>query len=347
MRPDLQRLGGVAWALLAVMATAAQDARPPSGSIADALEHYQPGRSVVAALPRDVLWSGAGDFRREASSWVDAGGPTDAPRRRLVVATYVLDLLKDVEEPSLWQDSQAAPTLVEWACAKLREAPPLSVDAERAWHVAAIALLERSSTVTVLERQLEHAESRVPDGDRWPLVRALIDERRSQGRPREDGTLAVSEGTEARAARHFDEAASRPSVRQEALLRWGAYESELGHPDAALARFDQIGDLRDPFLRYWLGLLRGRALRRLNRPEEAIVAYRSAMLEFPSAQSGALGLAAALVGVHRTTEASAIVSRAVAADANASMPDPWTMYQSPDVRLWPGALDALRTAVTP
>ncbi len=345
MRCDLRRVGGLACALAAVVAAAAQGSRPASDNLTDRLQQYQPGRSIVQPLSRDALWSGASDFRREATAWIAAGNPAETPRRRLVVATYVLDMLKDVDDASLWQDSQAAATLVEWACARLRESAPLP--AERAWHVAALALLERSSTVTVLERHLDHAESRVPDGERWALVRALIDEWRSQDRRRDDGTLAISGGVAGRALQHFEQAASKPSVRQEALLRWSAYESDLGRQEAALARLNQVGDLNDAFLRYWFGLIRGRVLRRLNRPEEAVAAYRTAVAEFPSAQSGALGLAGALVSLRRMAEASAIVARVVAAEADSSVPDPWITYRSPDVRFWPRALDEVREAVTP
>lgn len=344
MSRDLRRVAGFACALACVVAAAAQELRPPSGSVSAALQRYQPGRSVVQPLSRTALWSGAGDFRREAEAWIAAGGAVDVPRRRLAVATYVLDLLKDVEDAPPWQDTQAAATLLEWGCARLRDSAPLA--AERAWHIAALALLERSSTVTVLERHLDHAESRVPAADKWPLVRALVDERRSQDRRRDDGTLAVPDGLAARALQHFQQAAAGASVRQEALLRWGAYESDLGRHEAALAHFDQIGALDDPFLRYWLGVIKGRALRRANRPDDAIAAYRAAVAEFPSGQSGALGLAAALVSVRRMAEASAIVSRA-SAEGNLSAPDPWQLYRSPDVRFWPRALDELRAAVAP
>jgi tetratricopeptide (TPR) repeat protein len=345
MGADLRLPAGFACAFATAVAVMAQASRPASGSIGEQLARYQPGVSATRPLSRDALWSGAGEFRREATAWIAGGGAADAPRRRLLVATYVLDLLKDVEDERLWQDGQSAPALVDWACARLRDSAPLP--AERAWHVASLALLERSSTVTVLERQLDRAEMRVPDGDRWPLVRALTDEWRSEDRRRDDGTLAVPGGVASRAAQHFEQAASRSGVRQEALLRWAAYESDLGKSDAALARLDRIGQMDDPFLRYWTGLVKGRVLRRLNRPEDAIAEYRSAVAEFPSAQSGALGLAAALVGVRHMTEASAVVTRAIAAAADSSVPDPWKIYRSPDVRLWPGALDELRAAVTP
>jgi tetratricopeptide (TPR) repeat protein len=321
------------------VSTRQQDA----SATADRLQRYTPGVSVVEPLARDALWTGAGDFRRDALAWVTAGGAADAARRRLAAATYVLDLLKDVEEPGLWEDSQAAVTLLEWACARLREAPPLPT--ERAWHVAAMALVERSSTFTVLQRHLEHAESRVPNDDKWLLARALGAEWQSRATPRDDGTLVVPGGLAARAVQHFQQAAEKPSVRQEALLRWGAYESDLGRHDAALEHLKQVGDAGDPFVRYWLGLIRGRVLARANRTEEAIEAYRTAMAEVPLAQSARLGLAAALVSARRMAEAAALVNSMVAADNAAAVSDPWRIYRSPDVRFWPRALDELRQAV--
>ena len=56
------------------------------------------------------------------------GGAVDAPRRRLAVATYVLDMLKDVEDAPPWQDTQAAATLLEWGCARLRDSAPLAAE---------------------------------------------------------------------------------------------------------------------------------------------------------------------------------------------------------------------------
>jgi tetratricopeptide (TPR) repeat protein len=339
-----RRLGAggllLAAAWLAVASLSARQA-----GVAPALDRYQPGVSAVQPLPRDVLWSGAGDFRRDAIAWIAAGPLADQPRRRLSAATYALDLLKDFEETLLWEETQAASTLLEWACARLRESAPLP--AERAWHIAALAVLERSSTVTVLRRHLEHAESRFPDDDKWTLVRALTDEWESRERPRDDGTMAISSGLAARAMQHFQQAASRPSVRQEALLRWGAYESDLGRHDAALAHFNAIGELSDPFLRYWLGLVKGRALRRANRAEEAIAAYQVAVAEFPSAQSATLGLAAALVSARRMADAAAIVNGVVSPQITTPSPDPWNIFRSPDVRFWPRALDELRRAVAP
>jgi tetratricopeptide (TPR) repeat protein len=342
MRPALCRLAGAASIVAAAAALAAQDARPPADGVAARLETYQPGRSVVPPLPREAQWAGAGDFRRDAAAWIVAGGPADAPRRRLLVATYVLDTVKDIEPAASWREAEVVPNLLEWACARLRESAPLG--AEEAWHVAALALLERSSTVTALEHHLEHAENRVPAGERWPLVRALIDEWKSENNRLDDGTRRVSGSVASRAAEHFQQAAQRASVRQEALLRWAAFESDLGRQDAALAKLDAIGPLADPFLRYWLGVIKGRALRRAHRPEDAIAAYRSSIAELPSAQSAALGLAAALVSLQRLTEAADVAARAVA-PVPASPPDPWTQFRSPDVRFWPSALDRIRAEV--
>jgi len=340
MRSCLRRVT-FACALAAVAAVAAQEVRP-SSSLAQSLEAYEPGRSGVSPMPRAALWSGASDFRRETSAWVDSGDPAEAPRRRLIVATYVLDMLKDVEDPRIWQDGQAAPALVEWACSEVRKAAPQR--AEEAWFIAGIALLERSSTMTVLAAHLERAETRIPSGERWPLVRSLIEQSKLEAHRRDDGTFAVSPGAATRTTQPLERATELASVRQEALLRLGALESDLGRHDAALKRFDRIGSLNDPFLRYWLGLIKGRALQRAGRTQDAAATFRTAVTEFPSAQSGAFSLASALVALRRPSEASAILERALR-DEESSTPDPWLTYRTPDVRLWPQALDEIRRAV--
>jgi len=286
------------------------------------------------------LWSGAADFRRGANAWIDAGELRDQPRRRLIVAAYVLDILKEFEDRRLWTSTQPAEGLLEWACATLRKSDVTR--AESAWHTAALALVERSAPTDVIQKHLDHAQARFPSDDHWLLVRVLVDELEADADRRDDGTLSISGGARTRTTQHFQAAAARPATRQEALIRWAAFESDLGDQEAALKHLADAGPLSNDVLQYWRGVIRGRALERTKRSPEAIDAYRSVVAQFPGAQVARLSLAAALVDAHRVLEASAIVSSAVAFTDAAPAPDPWDFYRSPDVLLWSWAFEQLR-----
>ena len=83
--------------------------------------------------------------------------------------------------------SPSASDVVEWACSVLREGPPLP--AERTWHVAAIAALERFRGQSSLDSHIEHAESRFPNDPEWALARAVSQELQTWPDRRDDAGL--------------------------------------------------------------------------------------------------------------------------------------------------------------
>jgi tetratricopeptide (TPR) repeat protein len=179
------------------------------------------------------------------------------------------------------------------------------------------------------------------------LVAAILEEFRTRPDRRDDGTFSAPAGTVARVTRAFEAATERPTVRSEALLRLGYYEMSLGHFDAALARFEQVGTPDDVFLRYLQHLFRGRALERVGRTADAIAAYRHALAEAPSAQSAAFPLAVVLAAQRRLGEAADAASRAMAPAGVGAQLDPWTLYFTPDLRFWPDAMKVVRRAIAP
>jgi hypothetical protein len=344
--------------LLAVDVAAAQriqlrTSTGPNAEIAARLERYRPGVTPVQPITRQELSDGAPDFKRGATAWIEAAvDPVAQPRRRLIVATYVLDLVREWPRVTTTTQSRtgsvpASPgaQLIEWACSTLRKSAPLQ--SEVAWHIAAMALLERDSLRAYLAAHLEHAEARFPSEAHWLLIHTLLDELESAAGRRDDGTLSISGGLASKAAAHFEAAAARPATRQMALIRWAAFESDLGHQDVALNRLAAVGRLESDVLRYWAGMIRGRALERAGRGSEAIDAYRAVVVEFPHAQSAGLSLAAALVGANRVAEAARLVSVTIAFPTGAEGPDPWDFYRAPETLLWSAAFDAIRREVTP
>jgi len=307
----------------------------------DALNRYERGEwqdAVPASATRgdldELLWA-AGD-------WIRAIGAEHEPRRRLAVASYLVEFLAfHALDIALWQPRQPASEALEWVCGELRKAP--AVPAERWWHAASIALLERVGAVASLQRHLEHAEGRFPDEPRWILARALMEELRTWPERRDDETFSIPKDVADRMTSAFTRASIQQVLRAEAELRWGYQELRRGHADAALAHFEQAGSPADPHLRYWLHLFRGRALERTDRLKEAIASYELALSAVPYAQSAALALAAALVKDHRPSEAAAMMLRTLSVQPPTT--DPWDSYTSPDARYWPLLVEQLHRAV--
>ena len=106
-------------------------------SIPALLDRYSGGdiEGVVAAFGaindvehvREELEAAAGD-------WIDAAFTEDVTRRRLVVATFALELVR----ARMQDEWERLRPLVEWSCELLRGGPP--TEAERLWHRASIAL---------------------------------------------------------------------------------------------------------------------------------------------------------------------------------------------------------------
>jgi len=127
-------------------------------------------------------------------------------------------------------------------------------------------------------------------------------------------------------------------------MRLAYFELRRGKVDAALARFESIADPPpDPILRYWLSLLKGRALERAGRLPQAIDAFQEALDIVPAAHSARAALIAALVEARRGPEAARLAAAALATPP--SDLDPWTMYILPDMRFWSAITGELRKAV--
>jgi tetratricopeptide (TPR) repeat protein len=326
---------------------AAQKAAAPA-AMALALERYERGDETVAPFSewKDIRSANGelNEFRRAASAWVLANGAADLPRRRLVVATFTLEMLALIGEREYWRGYQPAAVTLEWACTLLRAGPPSAL--ERSWQLAALALLEQSSGVDELVKHLQHARERFPVADRWVLIAALAEERRTPFRWRDDGTYEMSTDYSAHVTAAYEAAVRHEGPRDEAQIRWGAFELFKGRAADALAHLQVVREPEDPSLRYWLNLFQGRALQRLHRSSEAIDAYERALEAMPTAQAASFGLAAALALEHRTVDASRVTSAAIASSGPGAI-DPWFYYYTPDLRFWRDAISGLRSAIHP
>ncbi len=313
----------------------------PQSAIFAALDRFEHGSGETGApFSERQLALISADLRTHAAKWIAEKGSAGVLRRRLAVATYALWVLSNVEDSFLWQDTQAASTLLEWACAFLREAPSMPV--ELGWYAAGLSLLERAAPPDLILRHLAHAEARFPGQGRWALLRAVVEEQRAWAGPRSGDSLVVTAKMQASVAVRYEAAGIHQSVRQEAEVRWGYFELAQGRSDAALLHFDRAGTPDDAIVRFWLLLFKGRAFEQMNRLDDAVASYRLAMDMAPFAQSAALALSAALVSHHRPAEAAAIVSRSLSVGDQRI--DPWIYYATPDGRFWPGIMaDLMKT----
>jgi VWFA-related protein len=294
----------------------------------------------MPALSIDQLRALHRDLRRDAAAWIDSGPASDQPRRRLAIGAFVLDLLSSQKDPYLWSSNQAAWDLLDWTEGMLREGPPLP--AERQWYLGAMALLERADAAKELELFVGRAQGRFPNDERWSLARGLAQELTTWPQNREGPTFAPPPTLSSLIVGRYEEASALPSVRQEALLRLGFFELRRGRVDVALGLIDQVGQPREQFMRYWLGLIRGRALEQAGRIDEAVTSYQTAFDEVPFARSATTALAAALLAAHRGDEAQKLAARMLASPVP---PDPWIVYVLPDWRFWSLLTEQLRKAV--
>jgi hypothetical protein len=338
------------------------------------LDAYEAKPISVVPVPEDQLRPLLEALRASAPAWMAAAGESQAPRRRLAVATFVLEVLWSESDALLWMKGQPADDLLEWACSLIRKGPPPESGdpGEHLWFVASIALLERSggsslppagvidtigftmraigqmtaagdsSVSQMLRYHLEDAKARVPDEPRWALVQGMAEELRSWPDWRDDVALNVQPVRASATEVAYELALADPQIRQEALVRLGDFELRLGLTAKALDYFQQAGAPTDPYVAYWLHLFEGSALERVKRPAEAVAEYRKALAIAPLAQTASVALGSALLTGHQAAEATALMGQLLTSPPRT---DPWTIYTFPDWRYLPDAMTHLRKLV--
>jgi tetratricopeptide (TPR) repeat protein len=140
------------WLAVCVIASSLAVSQPSTPTLEDLLLRYDRGEFQAAAremrdLPeRPTVVGGADGVRLDplfleweklAPRWIDAAGAGQAGRRRVVAASFALELA-NARNATQWYLRYP---FVAWACGLLR-ASPASHPAERWWHLAAIAVME-------------------------------------------------------------------------------------------------------------------------------------------------------------------------------------------------------------
>ena len=132
-----------------------------------------------------------------------------------------------------------------------------------------------------------------------------------------------------------------PETETEARVRAARFHYALGHFDRGLALLDdRTLAAQDLEIRYYAQVIHGQLLRASGRLDDAIAAYRAALITWPGAQSARVALMTLLLNQGRRDEAAAL------ADAVQTAPidqyDPWWAYWLGDYRMYAALIDKLR-----
>jgi tetratricopeptide (TPR) repeat protein len=333
-------------------ASARAAARPPAIDILDQYDAGQHDAAAAALVTQAPLAAFAKALRAGADVWTRERGPAHFARRDLVVALVALEAAH-ARGGTEWGDAHQ---LLEWACARLRASPPPAGEVERAWMHAAAALMQGVVAGVALEVHVGHALERAPRDPALLMAAAVAaelragpDQRLARGTRPPPGAADSPDNVPTvldQAVRRFEDTLALDAYAEEARLRLAYTALRRGRASEALAHLDRMaaddpGD--DVFITYLAALFRGRALERLDRRDDAVVAYEQAVAIQPGAQTAELALAAALAHAGRRAEAAALADRALTRTAAGF--DPWLVYGQGDFRHWPRLIAALRSAV--
>jgi tetratricopeptide (TPR) repeat protein len=306
-------------------------------------------------------------LEHDAADWLRGGDGRTARRRQMTAATIALEAAHASIDLSWAQGRQ----LIEWASALLRKSPP--DEAERRWHLAALAVIQGAYDNELLVEQQKLAwprfedEPRFPlalvvmvEGDTWPdpdrsepwddddagLEAAFQSERARRAlrqppqRDLRDKSLEYQRRTRMRqAVEALEDLSNAPAIRPEVVLRLGHLHLRLQHVEIAIEQFDEVLTLtEDPFLLYLAHFLGGMAREQQGDRANAIAAYRAALAVVPRAQSAIFALAS-LLFLDARDEAAGLVQSAIEVPVAS---DPWREYQAGDFRFWRDRLAALR-----
>jgi len=289
----------------------------------------------------------ARELRRQAPAWIDAAGPDQVPRRRLVVAAVAVEAA--LAMPPLDAESAMAVELIQWACRLVRRNPARS-EAERLWHHTALAVLQRIVVFVRLPRtyvreevrpHLNHGRDRYPDDPAWRLAAAgWVEAGAWYLNP--VSSRAVPADPARQAIRAYEKLLADEEVGAEARLRTGYLEFRRGNSDVALAHVLQVeASSTDRLLLYLAAFVRGQISEDAGRMDDAAEAYEAALERWPGGESAATALTAIRFRQERRPQALALAELSLRTPVRE---DPWRRYGRGDHRL-PDLLDRLRGAL--
>jgi tetratricopeptide (TPR) repeat protein len=342
-------------------------------STTDLFDRYARGEYAAFTPPRTPL-----DLQRmrqgvmhDGEPWIRRGSSREARRRQLVVASVALELAR----ASLDVDWGEGRQLIEWSAALLRKGPP--DDAERLWHLAALALMQGANDDNLVVSQQKQAWPRFEAETRFLLALVVMLEGGTwpdpdRGEPWDSNDAALKDAFEMNAARRsgrvpgdldlrakayeyqrrsrmraaitlLEDLSNAEAIRAEVLLRLGFLHLRLHHSEIALEQFEDVVPLtKDPFVLYLAHFLTGVGREQAGDRANAVASYRAALAVVPRAQSASFALASLLFIGDGREEAARLIDSAITAPI---AEDPWRTYHTGDYRFLNERLHALREAI--
>jgi len=263
-------------------------------------------------------------FRMADSPW-----PND-PRRTAVFALEMA--IAGLRSQNGYARDEGGRLLAEYH-ARVRQ--PSGPDAfECSWFLTEAAALEGLFLPDTAMLFIPRALQRCPTAPRLHLAYAFVSEqqwRRGGTTPEQDLDVV----------RRYEEAMKFPETEPEARVRAALFLLALGDVDRALeviSKATRASDDRE--IRYFTNLVRGQVLRAKGRSDEAVAAYRAALVTWPGAQAARVALMTLLVNQGERDEAAALAEATQTASENEF--DPWWTYWLGDFPSYPVLLGKLR-----
>ena len=314
------------------------------------LEMYDRDRErAVAAFGRGLhIDSVYDDLTREGKRWIAADGKAHEERRKLVVATFVLEV---VERLAPGESGGTINRLIVWARQFLIDQKVPS-RLEITWHLALIGLLEYHPVGgDALGVEMEYVRDRYPADPAFNLPWGFLAVQNDLPRGIANLDLVDMKSRDhpwdtwnadylTRAETYYQKALADPATSAEARVRIAEFRLRRGSPDGALDVLKPAdGESHDPAIRYLSALLQGWAFEAKTDDENATRSFRKALAFIPNAYAAAVGLAAELTVAGSRDEAGDVMQEALLHP----VADPWLSHLYPDYRRYPDLMAKLRT----
>jgi hypothetical protein len=264
----------------------------------------------------------------------EAGNPWPATPNR--EAAFVVELA-EAGLFSTREDArkEAASTLQRFS--RLVRHPIAPTEFERQWHQAVVMLAQGALQPVLTTPLVDRALARFPGDPQFLLARAILSDQAASLIARV-GARPVPEDV-----RKFYEAAmAAPSVAMEARTRFAHRLLIVRQPKEALALLDAVtvDPAQAPNLAYLRDLFRGHALGALDRVDDAMAAYRDALLIIPPGQAARVALMRHSLARGSSADAEALADLVQTEQSPAL--DPWWLYWQGQYRNYPQAIARLR-----
>jgi VWFA-related protein len=272
----------------------------------------------------------------------DGGSPWPASPRR--TAAFALDLAAaGMRADFLFTRQESSRLLAQYAL-QVRQPQP-NDPFECAWLRVATEGLEGLFEPSVGATFVTRAAERCPADLRFTLAMAVIRDQQvrlgeSALAPAREPAKTIPDGQQ-RALDALALAAAKAETMHEAIARTAWLHFRGARYAEGLKTIDTLTTpAPEPAVQYLVDVIRGQLLRALDRPDEAIAAFRAALVTWPRGQAARLALMTLLVNRGQHDEAAALADQIETATVDDT--DPWWLYWVGDYRTYSQARAQLR-----